>query len=184
MEGRVCVDEWSTDSFQNVLFGLGRYYKYLAGLMYEHHRGGGDVGEESGLDSGLPKKLVIVSHEFKRARFMELHLPAMGFPIERAEFVGIDPPWTGERRDEMVKGEMERGYRAWEDDAWGTGEFLSGKRKERGWNEDAFINEVLGDGWEGMVGTKWRKAFEEVVRGSTRERGVLPWVQSRSTTLL
>jgi hypothetical protein len=173
---RVLVEEYSTDSFQNVLFGLIGYFKQVVMQLQEGCKGKGeDAGENVGWDVGLPKKLIVVSHEFKRARFMDLHIPALGFPLERVEFIGIDPPWTGERRDEMVKGEMERGYRAWKDDDWGIGEFLSAKRKERGWDEEVFVNEVLGKGWEGEIGKDWRKIFVDVVRGSKGRGATLPW---------
>ena len=40
-------------------------------------------------------------------------------------------------------GDRLRGYGAWEKDLYGFGTVLSGKRKTRGWNGDAFRRDVL-----------------------------------------
>ena len=60
-----------------------------------------------------PEDVTIISHEFKRARFMELHVQAMRWPREKVEFLGIDPgymvegsgDWDDARTSEVRKGE-------------------------------------------------------------------------------
>ena len=90
----------------------------------------------------FPSRLVIVSHAFKKRRFLELHLPALRFPIENVEYIGIDPcfatdPDGGRRRlQEIVKGDHERGYGVWKEDLYGTRDPLSSKKTQRGWTRE------------------------------------------------
>ncbi len=173
------MEEWSTDSFQNVLFGLITFQHHVLENLKNHP----GVGLEGIERQKQPKRLVIVSHEFKRRRFMELHVPALRFPREKVEFIGIDPPWVGARREEMVKGEMERGLTAWERDWYGTGDILAGKRRERGWSEEKFIEQELGrQRWHilGPMADVTRLQMVEIVkwRGGTGKElfaGDLPW---------
>ena len=85
--------------------------------------------------------MVIVSHAFKKRRFLELHLPALRFPVERCEFIGIDPCFSsdsdgGQRRlQEIGAGDLKRGYGAWKEDLYGARALLVRKKTERGWNE-------------------------------------------------
>jgi hypothetical protein len=179
LSGSVVVEDWSTDSFQNVLFGLIKFQHYFAECAKNRPNAGLDVIG----GSRRPRRLVIVSHEFKRPRFMELHLPALRFPREMVEFIGIDPPWVGERREDMIRGEMERGYTAREKDWYGVGGILDGKRRERGWREQDFIELELGNQkWQGLwpVTEVTRLQMVEIVRwrgGNGRELfgGNLPW---------
>ena len=54
-------------------------------------------------------------------------------------------------RVQTIRGESERGYKAWENDLYGTGELLYEKRRQRGWDEEAFMTEVLGEEkWEAL----------------------------------
>ena len=150
------VEEWSTDSFQNLLFSLIVYCQRVGRVL------GSRPGDER-MKEAYPKKLVIVSHEFKRRRFMDLHVPALKFPREGVEFVGIDPPWEGERRQSMIRGEDERGYTAWERDPYGVGELLHGKRDERGWDEAEFRKKVLGrEAWE-AYGERAKEVTEQLL---------------------
>jgi hypothetical protein len=68
---RATTEEFSLDSFQNVLFGLCRF-KEVTGQY--------------------PEKLIAVGWKFKGARF-DLHREAVRFPAARYEYVGVnDPP--------------------------------------------------------------------------------------------
>lgn len=100
-----------------------------------------------------PQRLIIVSHEFKRKRFLELHLRALQFPVSSVEFVGIDPPFEEARMEEIRDGDAKRGYGVWKGDLYGAGELLQKKRRERFWDEDAFVHEIgLRDGsWDEAV---------------------------------
>jgi hypothetical protein len=117
-EDRVLLEEQALDSFGNLLFGVVGFWRRTG---------------------AWPRRVTIVSHAFKTERFMGLHVPAMRWPGERVEFVGIDPgymregtgEWDGKRADEVRKGERERGLAVWERDRFGTGEFLRGKRRDR-----------------------------------------------------
>lgn len=116
--GRIGLEEQALDSFGNLVFSVVAFWKRTG---------------------SWPGKITIISHGFKRERFLELHVPAMGWPRERVEFVGIDPgymregsgEWDGERAEGVRRGERERGTRVWEGDRFGVGMVLRGKRRER-----------------------------------------------------
>jgi hypothetical protein len=116
--GRIVLEQQALDSFANVLFSL---------LVFWRQTG------------TWPQKLTIVSHAFKEARFMELHIPALRFPLRKVEFVGIDPKYMvkgdreydGERAEAVLRGSSEKGYGEWERDLLGEGEVLRRKRAGR-----------------------------------------------------
>lgn len=61
-----------------------------------------------------PEMVTVVSHEFKRARFMDLHIRAMRWPRERVEFLGVDPVYMdkeSEEWDEVRASEVRKGER-------------------------------------------------------------------------
>ncbi len=171
------MEEWSTDSFQNVLFSLITFQHHIAEISKGRPRGDGTKGP-------YPKCLVIVAHEFKRRRFINLHNRALRFPRERVELVGIDPDWTKEEREQTARGETERGYKAWESDLYGTGEILEGKRRQRGWDEEGFMKEVLSEEkWQGLgiaaeTVREWLVALVRWKGGSGSSfifQGKVPW---------
>jgi hypothetical protein len=119
MKERIVLEEQALDSFANLVFSILRFWKI--------------VGK-------WPEKISVVSHGFKRQRFLELHVKALRWPTERVEFVGFDPMYmragSGKAYDERrtvdaKEGERKRGFGAWESDLWGVGEALRGKRKAR-----------------------------------------------------
>jgi hypothetical protein len=129
--GRIVLEEHALDSFSNVVFSIILFWR--------------EVGIWS-------SKMTIVSHEFKRGRFMELHIPTVRFPMERVEFVGIDPGYMveesekfdGERAKGVRRGEKQNGYGQWGKDRFGAGEMLRGKRAKRncyGVGQKLFENE-------------------------------------------
>jgi hypothetical protein len=105
------------DSFHNVLFSLTRFYE---------------------ITGNFPDHITIVSNEFKRPRFLELHMKALRWPLDRVTFVGIDPDYMLvdiERAASVRAGERRNGFEAWERDLYGTGEELERKRQGRNpWN--------------------------------------------------
>jgi hypothetical protein len=115
---RIALEEQALDSSGNLIFSAMLFWKR--------------TGQ-------WPAKITIVSHEFKRERFLDLHVGAMRWPRAKVEYLGIDPvymteasrEWDGERTQAVRKGEKERGLGVWEKDRFGTGQFLRGKRRER-----------------------------------------------------
>lgn len=123
---RMLLEEQALDSFGNLVFSVIRFWR--------------EVGS-------WPKKVTVVSHGFKRARFLDLHIKGMRWPRERVEFLGIDPgylergeDWDEVRAERVLRGEQERGYEAWREDLRGTGE---GLREKRGARNRWGVNQVL-----------------------------------------
>ena len=182
------LEEQALDSYGNLLFGILRFWK--------------EVGR-------WPEKVTIVSHGFKRGRFLDLHVPATRWPEGRVEFLGIDPEYMvedeiemgskgtadstasgsltaqvnshkygkrtllfdKERTAEVLKGERERGYKAWEDDPQGTGEALSEKRRKRNfWDVIQLFFETEEERRSGVK--SWQRDGEEGL-----EDAVQPWVE-------
>ncbi|KAG4414051.1 hypothetical protein IFR04_012827, partial [Cadophora malorum] len=111
LQERILLEEQALDSYHNILFSLLLFWKTT--LKW-------------------PEKVTIISHAFKRARFMELHIPALLFPGSRVQFVGIDPlymqaevdgreneGYDAERAEEVRRGERERGFGVWVADSLG-----------------------------------------------------------------
>lgn len=69
---RAVTEEFARDSFENLLFSVCRF-RQLTGRRY-------------------PRRITLVSMDIKRRRFVDMHRVAMRYPLERFEFVGIDPP--------------------------------------------------------------------------------------------
>ncbi|KAL2071631.1 hypothetical protein VTL71DRAFT_12866 [Oculimacula yallundae] len=174
LRSRVLMEEQALDSFHNVLFSLLLFWKK---------------------SETWPESVTIVSHEFKRARFMDLHIPALRIPRDRVTFNGIDPGYMvpentefdRKRADDVREGERERGFGAWEGDLLGMGAGLRGKRVQRNfWGVDQRWFQDDGDGerrrcksavrsrrvewgWVGEDGRE-RMVIEEVL-----EEGRQPW---------
>lgn len=65
------LEDFARDSFENLLFGICRF-RELVGHPPDH--------------------VTMVSWEFKRERFQELHRAAIGWPGERFTYVGVNDP--------------------------------------------------------------------------------------------
>jgi hypothetical protein len=110
---RMMVERRSLDSFHNLLFSLTKFYE---------------------VTGSWPEHVTIVSNEFKRARFLDLHRIALGWPADRITFVGIDPEYMAqdlERAASVREGERRNGFEPWRRDMFGRGKELEGKRKSR-----------------------------------------------------
>ncbi|RAH66857.1 DUF218 domain protein [Aspergillus aculeatinus CBS 121060] len=132
---RLVAENRATDSYQNVLFSLLRF-RAVAGRY--------------------PTRVTVVTHAFKRARFAEVHFPAVGLGGAESrvevEVVGINPPEVVTPLRELVAGEEERGIGVWRGDRYGVGRVLGRKRAARGWTvgmEEGVLRDV--DGLEGVV---------------------------------
>ncbi len=140
----------ATDSYQNLLFSILHFHT---------------------LTNHYPTHITIISHAFKRPRFLDLHIPAIRWPSERVTYVGIDPPENVTSRESLERGERERGYGVWKRDLYGVGEVLGGKRRQRGWREGEpeGLGEGVEEGVRGLLG--WRGGASGVEGFGVR----LPW---------
>ncbi|KAI9833605.1 MAG: hypothetical protein M1819_003558 [Sarea resinae] len=111
----VSTEDLATDSFQNVLFSILRF-RTLVG----HY----------------PSRITLVSHAFKRERFVALHARALRWPLQALDYVGIDPPPEITPRAVLVAGERERGVGLWARDLYGARSQLREKRVQRGWRQE------------------------------------------------
>lgn len=102
---RTTTEEYARDSFENVLFGICRFWEC----------------------TGKPPSLIkVVSWAFKRRRFA-MHIAALRFPVSRFEFIGANDPVDLAGAEE---GEQ-KAVALFESDPYGTGPVLGKKRDER-----------------------------------------------------
>ncbi|KAK4122294.1 FolC bifunctional protein [Parathielavia appendiculata] len=152
---RILLEERALDSYSNILFSLIAFWR--------HH-------------AVWPGRLTVVSHGFKRDRLVNGHCAAIGFPLDRVTFVGINPPGVDDHgfgsaavEVEGKKGRAMKGVQLaldqWKEDPHGVGEDLAGKRRARNcWrvNQRLFLDgeerersgvdvRVLEDGSEALV---------------------------------
>ena len=106
------TEEIAVDSYQNLLFSLLHFYSTLR---------------------RWPKHITVVSHDFKKRRFIELHCPAIRWQTERFTFLGIDPPEEVIPRLDLDIGEQNKGYESFKRDPYGVRTYLRDKREARGW---------------------------------------------------
>lgn len=107
------MERRSLDSFHNLLFSLTKFYE---------------------VRGSWPEHVTVISNEFKRARFTELHCKALGWPADRFNFVGIDPDymkWDLERAASVREGERRNGFEPWQKGMHGCDEELEAKRRRR-----------------------------------------------------
>ncbi|KAH7025774.1 Mur ligase [Microdochium trichocladiopsis] len=119
---RIRCEERALDSYYNVLFSLVQFWRDFA--------------------HSWPARLTIVGHSFKKERLVDEHCGAIGFPLNRVAYIGIDPP--GVLDDEGTMKGNEAALRQWRADPHGNGEVLAGKRERRNpWavEQDLFLTE-------------------------------------------
>ncbi|KAH6604536.1 hypothetical protein Trco_006243 [Trichoderma cornu-damae] len=124
---KILIEDRALDSYHNVLFSLTLFRTRF---------------------NAWPASITIVSHAFKKPRLVNGHCAAIGFPLGRTAFIGIDPPG-------MVSGENEAAIRGaaqaveeWAADPHGRGEKLAGKRAARNpWGVwQGVFEETINDG--------------------------------------
>lgn len=128
---RILLEERALDSYYNILLSLILFWR---------------------VHKVWPDHLTIISHAFKRPRLVDAHCDAIGFPLDRVTFIGINPPFIDSSSSsggavvlsEQVskeKAEVMRGVGEvvgqWAEDPHGVGEILAGKRRKRNpWGVD------------------------------------------------
>ncbi|EEY14519.1 conserved hypothetical protein [Verticillium alfalfae VaMs.102] len=114
---RIFTEEQALDSYHNVLFSVIAFWRRYDFVAW-------------------PQLITIVSHAFKRARIVEGHCSAIGFPLHRVVFHGLDPPGmtalSGQdvRNQEALAG-VQVAVDQWQADPHGAGQTLAGKRAKR-----------------------------------------------------
>jgi len=109
---RAVVEDYARDSFENLLFAVGRFKEV--------------VGQ-------YPSKFTVVGYAFKRDRFATLHAPALGIAPSAFRYVGLDPPPDSKfNLAAATKGEYENALRLFSEDPYGCNSpLLKAKRLER-----------------------------------------------------
>ncbi|KAL1525585.1 hypothetical protein AB1Y20_020439 [Prymnesium parvum] len=92
---RAHLEVQARDSFENLLFAICRFHE---------------------ISGAYPERITVVSFEFKRWRFEELHRAAVRFPRRRFEYQGIDPP---DLSPSVLVGEREHSARPFTYDPYG-----------------------------------------------------------------
>ena len=112
LRARTAIEEFATDSFQNLLFSICRFFE---------------------ITGSYPQKITLVSYTFKQHRFETMHIPALRWPIDRFKYVGVDPPVTsGFDLSEATEGEQKNAAKPFEKDPYGChSTVLQNKRRER-----------------------------------------------------
>lgn len=103
---RATTEEFSRDSFENLLFGICRFREYTG---------------------KYPHRISVVSWKFKQERF-DLHRQAIRFPADRFEFIGVNNPPDLES---ALIGEHQNSLIPFSQDPFGTGPVLAAKRHHR-----------------------------------------------------
>ncbi|KAK7425202.1 hypothetical protein QQX98_000117 [Neonectria punicea] len=108
----IMVEPRALDSYHNVLFALTLFFARV---------------------QAWPTRMTIISHGFKKPRLVDGHCTAIGFPLERVSFVGIDPPGmaAGHRDKQGAMEGVVAAMREWTGDPHGRGTSLAGKRVKR-----------------------------------------------------
>jgi hypothetical protein len=155
LTNRITTEVFALDSYQNLLFSILRF-RELVGRY--------------------PREVTVVSYEFKRPRFQQLHRRAVGWPEDRFHYIGIDPEFsTAEEKEEVERGEREDARDIWEKDPYGCSEEALGEKRERrnggrrAWAYDVTSPEAKGLLWWCGGGGGKGEWFT----------GSLPWDQER-----
>ncbi|KAJ2008155.1 hypothetical protein H4R26_000360 [Coemansia thaxteri] len=104
---RVATEEYARDSYENVLFSIARFHE---------------------ITGNYPDRITVVGFDFKRERFLDLHLRALRYPKIRFNYVGINPPGDPAA---LVKSERRDAYDLFAKDLYGCAGKLDEKRKSR-----------------------------------------------------
>lgn len=115
---RCYTEEYARDSFENVLFSIARFKQ---------------------ITTSYPARITITGFEFKRHRFMNLHLKTLQFDMEHVGYFGIDPqpPYdrdSKQRRlyfEDLKRAEYKHAVVEFEKDPLGNGPVLGAKKRSR-----------------------------------------------------
>lgn len=108
-ENNIYLEEYSRDSYENLLFSICRFYE---------------------ITGKYPLEIYIVGFDFKKYRFENLHRKAIGFPKEKFNYVSIDFIYNN-KYSEIINGENKT-VRQFEKDLYGNLDIsLIKKKKER-----------------------------------------------------
>lgn len=85
------------------------------------------------ITGSYPAVITVVSFSFKERRFRDLHAKALRWPIDKFDYVGVDPsPSSGFSIEESTRGELENAAKPFETDPYGChSSILKEKRKSR-----------------------------------------------------
>ncbi|KAF7545045.1 hypothetical protein G7Z17_g9482 [Cylindrodendrum hubeiense] len=156
-DDEIIVEERALDSYYNILFTLTLFFTRF---------------------QAWPTHMTIVSHGFKKQRLVDGHCTAIGFPLERVSFIGIDPPGmaalavggtAGSDKADAMRG-VGMAMGEWVSDPHGRGAGLAGKRAKR--NPWEVSQSVFGEdgGDRGGLVLKAEGGFEVL-----DEDAVRPW---------
>ncbi|KAJ5790098.1 uncharacterized protein N7518_007109 [Penicillium psychrosexuale] len=167
---RIIAETNATDSYQNLLFSL---------LLFRMHTG------------IYPQRVTVVTHEFKRARFMQCHFPAVGLiPVgpeqkdymHKVAVIGINPPMEVTPPETLTRGEAMNGIGLWREDLYGVNPDLVGKRMRRGWSP-GMENDIFSHlGLENVVSYLIRYDGDDHCNKWFPKRESLPWSYTRHNT--
>jgi hypothetical protein len=114
VRARTVLEEFATDSFENLMFALCRFRQ---------------------VTGAYPARIAVISFSFKRKRFEEVHRQALRFPQEAFEFVGVEPRDSilfAERLPQLEKWESKASLKPFLGDPFGCNKaVLRQKRRER-----------------------------------------------------
>ncbi|QDS67831.1 hypothetical protein FKW77_007312 [Venturia effusa] len=127
----ILLEGHATDSYQNLLFSI---------LLFRQTYG------------YYPHEIIVITHAFKKNRFLDLHAKAIHWPSNRIRVLGIDPPFSETELESTIAMEHRHAYLPFSSDLYGTGEVLNKKRVNRRWDPKVSIPE-LGNGLEDCVKT-------------------------------
>ncbi|KAI5954804.1 hypothetical protein KGF57_003828 [Candida theae] len=115
---RITTENYARDSFENVIFSICRFYE-----VWQKY----------------PTYITIIGFEFKRDRFLDLHLSqALGFPSDRVNYIGNSPNPNFTTKEETERyfedlrsSEYANAVREFKADWYGVQSKLSSKRRKR-----------------------------------------------------
>ncbi|CAM9787246.1 unnamed protein product, partial [Chrysoparadoxa australica] len=98
VQARACGEDFSRDSFENVLFSVARFREVTG-----HY----------------PTHLTVVGYDFKEWRFKNLHMPALGWPLKRFTYAGLVPQGAKFDHEGARRGEEENSVVPFSHDPYG-----------------------------------------------------------------
>lgn len=121
LEDHIILEEYATDSYQNLLFSILRYHA------------------ETG---SWPAMITVITHAFKTERFLHNHAGAIRWPLDRICVQGINPPFMADEFKFVTEKDLHT-RALFQKDPSGAKPPLSDKRKERLWNEKCLELDIL-----------------------------------------